>query len=34
MKVYEPAATTNPETIERYGQLAIGGDTAEVAARG
>jgi hypothetical protein len=34
MKVYEPAATTNPETIERYGQLAVRGDTAEVAAQG
>jgi hypothetical protein len=33
MRIYEPAAKTNPETIERYGQLADGGDVAEVAAQ-
>ena len=33
MRVYGPAATTSPETIERYGQLAERGDLAEVAAQ-
>jgi hypothetical protein len=33
MRVYEPAAKTSSETIERYGELADRGDFAEVAAR-
>jgi hypothetical protein len=32
MRVYQPAAKTSPETIERYGPLADRGDVAEVAA--
>lgn len=33
MEIYEPAATTSPETIKRYGELADHGGSAEAAAQ-